>query len=86
MQIQLSRCLFDFVEQQVASRGYKSAADYLAEPIEADRRQITRQQIESEIINGIQSGPSTPLTQEEWDSIREEVVSRHRARMQKEST
>jgi Arc/MetJ-type ribon-helix-helix transcriptional regulator len=85
MQIHLPENVCDFVEQQVVARGYRSAADYLAELIEADRRHIVRQQIEAEVIKGIESGPSTSFTKEDWESIRQEVISRHRTRIQRES-
>jgi antitoxin ParD1/3/4 len=85
MQIQLPHDVSEFVAQQVAARGYQNAADYLAELIEADRRRHIRQQIEAEIIKGLESGPATEFTKEDWESIRQEVISRHRTRVQKES-
>ena len=85
MYIDLPEKFAKFVEQQVVARGYHSVADYLAELIEADRRRLIRQYLQAEIIKGIESGPSTPFTKEEWESIRQEVLSRHRARTQKES-
>jgi Arc/MetJ-type ribon-helix-helix transcriptional regulator len=86
MQIQLPESISDFVEQQVAARGYHAPVDYLSDLIEADRRKLVRQQIEAEIIKGLESGPSTPFTKEDWESIRQEVISRHRMRMEKGST
>jgi putative addiction module CopG family antidote len=85
MHVHLPEPLCEFVEEQVVARGYHSAADYLAELIEADRRRMVRQQIEAEIIKGIESGPSTPFTKEDWESIRQEVIARHRTRIQRES-
>jgi Arc/MetJ-type ribon-helix-helix transcriptional regulator len=85
MQIQLPQYVCDFVEEQVAALGYRSAMDYVAELIEADRRRVVRQQIEAEIIKGLESGPSTEFTKEDWESIRQEVISRHQKRMQQES-
>ena len=86
MHIQLPEDVCGFVEQQVAARGYGNASDYLAALIEDDRRQLVRQEIEAEIIKGIESGPSTPFTTEDWESIRQEIIRRHQMRMQKESS
>lgn len=85
MYIDLPDNVSNFVDEQVAVRGYPSAVDYISELIEADSRRLDRQQVEAEIIKGIEGGPSTPFTKEDWESIRQEVLSRHRARMQQES-
>jgi hypothetical protein len=47
---------------------------------------VQRQRFEAEIIKGLESGPSTEFTKEDWESIRSEVLARHRKRMQKDST
>jgi putative addiction module CopG family antidote len=82
MNINLPDSITPFVEEQVTIGKYPSVAEYLVELIEADRRRSIRAQIEAEIRRGIESGPSTPLDQEEWRSIREEVIARHRRRSQ----
>jgi antitoxin ParD1/3/4 len=83
MNINLPDSVNTFVEEQVTIGKYPSATEYLVDLIEADRRRAIRAQIEAEIRRGIESGPSTPLDEEEWRSIREEVIARHRSRSQK---
>ena len=82
MNIHLPDSIGPFVEEQVAIGKYPSAADYLVKLIEADRRRAVKAQIEAEIRRGIESGPSAPLDEAEWRSIREEVMARHRIRSQ----
>jgi antitoxin ParD1/3/4 len=82
MNIILPDSISTFVEEQVTIGKYSSAADYLVDLIEADRRRAIRAQIASEVRRGIESGPSSPLDENEWRSIREEVMARQAARSQ----
>jgi hypothetical protein len=45
---------------------------------------MIRQQIEAEIVKGFESGPPTEFTKEYWETIRQEVISRHRTRLHTE--
>jgi hypothetical protein len=52
---------------------------------ESKTESVESQRFEAEIIKGVESGPSTDFTKEDWESIRREVLARHRKRMQKDS-
>jgi hypothetical protein len=41
-----------------------------------DQREIAREKIEAEVLRGLQSGESTPMTREDWDRLREELRRR----------
>ena len=75
MNVNLPATIASFVEEQVANLGYESAAAYVANLIEADRRRATRASYGAEVLRGIQSGPSTSLDAAEWQAIREEVLN-----------
>jgi Arc/MetJ-type ribon-helix-helix transcriptional regulator len=78
MNVNLPASIASFVEEQVANLGFQSAAAYVSDLIEADRRRSARAYYEAEVLKGIQSGPSAPLDEAEWQSIREEILARHR--------
>jgi hypothetical protein len=41
----------------------------------------TMERLEAEILKGIRSGKSEPMTDQDWVDIRAEVLRRHEARM-----
>jgi hypothetical protein len=79
MNINLPDSLSDFVAQQAAVRGFKNPDDFVAELIEVERRHINRDYYEAEVLKGLESGPSTPFTPEDWQAMRDEVLRRHKA-------
>jgi len=76
MNIALSPKLREFVQREVKRRGYSSVSEYMRELIrgELERQELAR--LEAEIIKGIESGPSTPMTPENWQALRREVRRR----------
>jgi len=76
MNIALSPKLREFVQREVKRRGYSSVSEYMRELIrgELERQELAR--LEAEIIKGIESGPSTPMTKQDWQEIRTEVRRR----------
>ena len=76
MNIALTAKLKEFVQREVRRRGYSSVSEYVRELIRGDqeRQELTR--LEAEIIKGIESGPATPMTPENWQALRHEVRRR----------
>jgi antitoxin ParD1/3/4 len=72
-----------FVQNRVAEGGFGSASDYLQQLIEADKIRQARSCLEAELLKGIESGPVEPMTEEDWQSIRDEVRNRIEARINK---
>ncbi len=77
MNIALPKVMKVFVQSQVAKRGYSSASEYIRELIRADQDERARAALETEILKGLQSGKSTPMTAGDWKAIRQEVRRRH---------
>jgi Arc/MetJ-type ribon-helix-helix transcriptional regulator len=59
----------EFIEKQVTVGGFRDSAEYIVSLIEADRARQIRQDLESRILEGLQS-PRSPMPDEEWDEIR----------------
>jgi antitoxin ParD1/3/4 len=78
MKISLPESLTAFVEQQVASGKYADAEQYLRALIEADQKQKAREHLEALIQEGLDSGPATEMTAQDWEHIRQEGLARVR--------
>ena len=76
MTISLPEPLKQFNEQQVSAGGYASAEEYIGALVEAERE---RARIEELIVEGLESGPATEMTAEDWEDIRQEGLARIRA-------
>lgn len=96
MTITIPEPLSDFVESQVAKGHYPSAehcvlalvakARDIAEGVHPDQRRmqemlgVTHEEIVGLIQEAIDSGPSAPMTDEDWEEIRREGLKRLSAR------
>ena len=80
MNIALPEAMKQFVQEQVQRGGYSSASEYIRDLIRSDQREKARQALEREILRGLESGKSTPMTAEDWAEIRGEVQRRHAKR------
>jgi antitoxin ParD1/3/4 len=80
MNIALPEGMKQFVQEQVAKGGYSSVSEYIRELIRTDEREKSRAALESEILKGLRSGDSTPMTDQDWREIRAEVRKRHARR------
>ena len=78
MNIALSAKLKAFVQREVRRRGYSSVSEYMRELIRGEQERQEREfaRLEAEILKGINSGPATPMTPEDWQDIRMEVRRR----------
>ncbi len=80
MNIALPDTMKQYVHDQVAQGGYSSVSEYVRELIRTDQTQKARQALEVEILKGLNSGESSPMTDDDWQAIRQEVRRRHAQR------
>jgi antitoxin ParD1/3/4 len=69
--LNLPESLVAHFQAQTASGHYATPSDYIQALIEEDQAQISR--LETLALEGIHSGPSTPMTPDDWDNIRAAV-------------
>lgn len=74
MNISLPDSLKEFVEEQVAARGYSTSSEYVRELI---RREQDRAELRSLLLEGATSSPTT-VDQAYFRSLRDEVSGAHR--------
>jgi len=80
MNIALPENMKRFVHEQVADGGYSSASEYIRGLIRNDQKEKARAALEAEIVKGLGSGESTPMTDQDWRDIRDEIHNRHSKR------
>lgn len=73
MNIALPESLKEFVVTRVSEGGYSSVSEYVRELIRADQKQKAWAVLEAEVLKGIESGPSVPMTEEDWASLRDRI-------------
>jgi antitoxin ParD1/3/4 len=72
--VQLPDSAVTFVRQQAAAEGFESPDQYLASLVaEAQLR------LEAALLDGLDSGPSRPMTRGDWDSLKQRVLDRQTA-------
>ena len=76
MNISLPQALRSFVEEQVASRGYGTASEYVRELLRRDR---DRQRLRSLLLDGAASASTVPVDEAYFDGLRERVRTSGRA-------
>ena len=76
MNISLPQALRSFVEEQVASRGYGTASEYVRELLRRDR---DRQRLRSLLLDGAASASTAPVDKAYFDGLRERVRTSGRA-------
>ena len=75
--VDLTVDLKEFALQRTAEQGLPNVSQYVRELIQADRLQAAKQAIESEVIKGLRSGDSSPLSEASWQEMRTEIIRRH---------
>ncbi len=66
-----------FVEAQMTQEGYASASEYLRALIRDAQKRRAKHELEAKFREAMESGPATPMTREDWDSLERQVWERH---------
>lgn len=76
LNISLPDPLKEFVEEQVADGVSPSTSDYIRDLVRDDQKRKARDKVEALLLEGLDSGASTPMTAQDWQTIRGEVQMR----------
>jgi len=82
MNVALPQAMKQFVKDQVQKGGYASASEYVRDLIRGDQKEKALSVLETEILKGLESGDSSPMSPEDWEQIRAEIRGRHGKRKQ----
>lgn len=80
LNISLSEQLQEFLEQQVAAGGYANTNEYINYLIFQEQQRIAQKQLESLLIEGLDSGEVVEVTDEWWEEKRAKLVEQLRQR------
>lgn len=80
MNISLPIEMKSFVDEQIAKGGYSSASEYVRDLLRDAQKKAAREKLEALLLEGIDSGESRPMTDEDWEDIRREGLARLSAR------
>lgn len=80
--IALPEAMKDFVREQVSAGGYGTASEYVRELIRADQRRKAAEHLDQLLLAGLESGPATPLTPEDWGMLRQQLAQRRDSKRQ----
>ncbi len=65
-----------YIEEQVADGGYSTISEYFRELVRQDQKRKAKEHLETLLLEGLNSGNATPLTEQDWDDIRQAVQSK----------
>ncbi|MBW4663389.1 MAG: type II toxin-antitoxin system ParD family antitoxin [Chroococcus sp. CMT-3BRIN-NPC107] len=75
MNISLPDSMRTYVENQVASGGYSTASEYFRQLVRADQKRQAKERLEALLLEGLESGTATPMTDKDWRDISQAVRS-----------
>lgn len=74
--ISLPESLTQYLQAQIASGSYNTASEYIQALIQQDQQHQAQAQLETLVLEGLHSQPTTPMTTDDWDTIRATVQQR----------
>jgi antitoxin ParD1/3/4 len=78
MNISLPDPMREFVEQCVTEGGYSTVSEYFRELVRADQKRKAEERLEQLLLEGLNSGPSTPLTKQDIEAVKRRGLERLR--------
>jgi antitoxin ParD1/3/4 len=76
MNISLPETMKEFVEVEVSEGGYNTTSEYFRALVRDAQKRKAEERLVALLLEGLESGESTPMTGKEWVDIREEVRRR----------
>lgn len=70
----------EFVDQQVQRGSFSTVSDYIRDLIRREQRVLAREELERKLLEGLNSGPATEMTPEDWKELREGLRKRFASR------
>lgn len=65
-----------YIEEQVANGGYSTVSEYFRELVRQDQKRKAQERLEALLLEGLNSGMATPMTEQDWEDIRRVVRER----------
>jgi antitoxin ParD1/3/4 len=65
-----------YIEEQVGKGGYSTVSEYFRELIRQDQKRKATERLEIMLLESLDSGTATPITDKDWEDIRQSVRNR----------
>jgi antitoxin ParD1/3/4 len=83
MNLSLPAPLRSWVDQQVALRGYDSAAEFVRDVLRREQIAAAKARVDQRLLESIESGPARRMDRKAWDRVRSEGAALARQRKTK---
>lgn len=70
MNISLPEKQAEYVREQVSEGGYQTVSEYFRHLVREDEKRKARERLEVLLLEGLDSGPGTVMTENDWASLR----------------
>lgn len=70
MNISLPAALRTQLEKNLARHAYSSASEYVRELVRRDLQREAVEKVDALLLEGVKSGPATPMTGNDWQDLR----------------
>ena len=61
-----------WVQRRVRQKGYSTASEYILQLLRHDQLQEARDRVDAKLLDALDSGEPTEMTQQDWEEIRTE--------------
>ncbi|MGK7945859.1 MAG: type II toxin-antitoxin system ParD family antitoxin [Microcystaceae cyanobacterium] len=76
LNISLPDKMSEFIDQQLKSKGYSTASEYIRHLISQEQEKEEQKCLENSLLEGLDSGMPIEVTEEWWENKRKELINR----------
>jgi len=76
LNILLPQSIKDFIDEQVVRLGYDTPSEYVSDLVREAKEREAEERLEKLLLEGLDSGPATPMTSEDWEEIKQRGLNR----------
>jgi antitoxin ParD1/3/4 len=71
--ISLPESMKTYIDEQVSTGGYGTVSEFFRDLIRQDQKRKAKESLEAFLLEGLDSGASTPMSSQDWEDIRRAV-------------
>jgi antitoxin ParD1/3/4 len=68
--ISLPESMKAYIDEQVSTGGYGTVSEFFRDLIRQDQKRKAKESLETLLLEGLDSGTSTPMSAQDWEDIR----------------
>ena len=76
LNISLPDKMREFIDQQLETKGYSTASEYIRHLIRQEQEKEDQKRLETLLLEGLDSGAPIEITEEWWENKRKELIKR----------